>query len=498
MRSKVSPVVVLSILWLYTCKLTIATPESNRANIQLPFLPTDDYSYGGEHEFTLRHIYHKGSHRYPSLHRRIDIRPNTVLAYESDGEPIPIQSSFHVRSNALTIQRLSDRRQHVVDGILKAGELQGEALSFSPEAWTVDKIPGPNVTDKETVLAFAHMAANAYVTLPRKGDWVDVGGGFNYTEDFGWETDGLRGHIFADTENKTVIIGLKGTSLAFFDGTETTDHDLLNDNLFGSCCCGQGGQYAWKKVCDCQTSTLTCDSTCLVQSLRKKSNYYHAARHLYHNVTALYPNADIWLTGHSLGGVVSALLGQTFGLPTLTYEAFPDALAAHRLGLPTPPGHRIGSQGVQHHSGIYHFGHTADPVYVGSCNEFDSACTLAGYAFESKCHTGYNCTYDTVGDLGWGVSITNHRIGVVIKDVIERYNSTPTCKRDLDCSDCGEWTYFEGNQTRTATSSSTTLAISTSRTATTTTTSTPTCLTPAWWGCRDETTTTGTTATSKV
>ncbi|KAI5209085.1 alpha/beta-hydrolase [Aureobasidium subglaciale] len=261
------------------------------------------------------------------------------------------------------------------------------------------------------------MAANAYVTLPRKGDWVDVGGGFNYTEDFGWETDGLRGHIFADTENKTVIIGLKGTSLAFFDGTETTDHDLLNDNLFGSCCCGQGGQYAWKKVCDCQTSTLTCNSTCLVQSLRKKSNYYHAARHLYHNVTALYPNADIWLTGHSLGGVVSALLGQTFGLPTLTYEAFPDALAAHRLGLPTPPGHHIGSQRVQHHTGIYHFGHTADPV--ASATQATTAPTtllatwvgLNGFDHINIASFNYNLSYTwMVGLSGWDDDYQNSNI----------------------------------------------------------------------------------------
>ncbi|CAD0108109.1 unnamed protein product [Aureobasidium uvarum] len=92
------------------------------------------------------------------------------------------------------------------------------------------------------------MAANAYVSAPRKGDWIDIGDGFNYTEDFGWEDDGLRGHIFVDTENKTVVIGLKGTSLWFFDAPETTDNDRLNDNLFGSCCCGQGGQYSWKRA----------------------------------------------------------------------------------------------------------------------------------------------------------------------------------------------------------------------------------------------------------
>ncbi|CAD0095773.1 unnamed protein product [Aureobasidium vineae] len=357
------------------------------------------------------------------------------------------------------------------------------------------------------------MAANAYVSVPRRGDWIDIGDGFNYTEDFGWEEDGLRGHIFADTENKTVVIGLKGTSLWFFDAPETTDNDRLNDNLFGSCCCGQGGQYSWKRVCDCQTSAYTCNSTCLVRSLREKSSYYHAARHLYHNVTALYPDANIWLTGHSLGGVVSSLIGTTYGLPTLTFEAFPDALAARRLGLPTPPGHQIGDYARRHYTGTFHFGHTADPIYVGSCNSFESPCTVAGYAFQSKCHTGYNCTYDTVGELGWRVSIGTHRITSVIKDVIEAYDSVPMCTQDIDCTDCSGWSFFTSNGTEstvslTKTSPSTRSTASSTTTcrtpgwwscldeATTRTTSIPTtassskCLTPGWWGCKDASTTT--------
>lgn len=288
-----------------------------------------------------------------------------------------------------------------------------------PQAWTIDDVAGPNVTDKETVLSFSRIAANAYVEEPYSGDWESVGGGFNYTEDFGWENDGLRGHIFADTENQTVVIGLKGTSPAVFDGSETTTNDKVNDNLFFSCCCGQGGQYLWKQVCDCKTSAFTCNSTCVVKALKEKNRYYYAAQEIYHNVTALYPNADIWLAGHSLGGSVSSLLGLTYGLPAITFEAPGEAMAASRLGLPVPPDYNLGYHQERLMTGGFHFGQTADPIFMGSCNGAYSGCTLGGYAMESVCHTGSVCVFDTVADNGWRVGIGNHKIKSVIHDVID-------------------------------------------------------------------------------
>jgi len=37
---------------------------------------------------------------------------------------------------------------------------------------------------------------------------------------------------------------------------------------------------------------------------------------------------------------------------------------------------------------------------------------------ESQCHTGLECTYDTVDDLGWRSNIANHRMAVMIRDVL--------------------------------------------------------------------------------
>ena len=206
---------------------------------------------------------------------------------------------------------------------------------------------------------------------------------------------------------------------AVFDGSETTTNDKVNDNLFFSCCCGQGGQYLWKQVCDCKTSAFTCNSTCVVKALKERNRYYYAAQEIYHNVTALYPDADIWLAGHSLGGSVSSLLGLTYGLPVVSFEAPAEAMAASRLGLPVPPGYNLGYHQERLMTGGFHFGQTADPIFMGSCNGAYSGCTLGGYAMESVCHTGQVCVFDTVADNGWRVGIGNHRIKSVIHDVID-------------------------------------------------------------------------------
>jgi len=401
-------------------------------------------------------------------------------------------TKYAVVSREIYIQRMLDRRKETIDGILEIHSRTAQTAELPASAWTTDEIPSPNVTDKTTVLSFANMALNAYILEPSGGDWKDVKGGFNYTEDFGWEKDGLRGHIFADTKNSTVVIGLKGTSISIFDKADTTSHDKENDNLFGSCCCAQGGQYFWKQVCDCQTSTYTCNNTCLTTALRQKSHYYHAARDLYHTVAEEFPNADIWLTGHSLGGVVTSLLGLTYGVPAITFEAFPDALAASRLGLPTPPGYHIGRHQDRRNSAIHHFGHTADPVYMGTCHAASSACTIGGYAFQSQCHTGNTCTYDSVTDLGLRPGISTHSISFVIKDVIEKYDEPPKCRIEEDCTDCYNWKFYESHSSISSSSSSTKSGFSstfTSKTSKMQPTRTSTCQTPGWWGCLDPSTT---------
>lgn len=81
-------------------------------------------------------------------------------------------------------------------------------------------------------------------------------------------------------------------------------------------------------------------------------------KELYKHIYNTYKGSTIWITGHSLGGALASLVGQTFGVPTVTFEIPGDRLASTRLHLPHAPGGR---------SPVWHFGHTADPIFVGVC-----------------------------------------------------------------------------------------------------------------------------------
>ena len=220
------------------------------------------------------------------------------------------------------------------------------------------------------------MTSDAYVLNPDQPDWLNTSLKFNYSSSFGWDADGLRGHVFADRWNKTIIVAFKGTTI---DPREKwRANDRLNDNILFSCCCGEQrpDPYPYGPYCGCKDDVYSCNSTCLTQEIAQADRYYGAALSVMYNITNTFSDSNIWVTGHSLGGAMASLVGMTFGFPVVTFEAPPEQLPAKRLGLNLPS-----------RMAAYHFGNTADPIYMGSCTGWSSSCSIAGYAFESQCFT---------------------------------------------------------------------------------------------------------------
>lgn len=233
---------------------------------------------------------------------------------------------------------------------------------YEPMQWDEVEVETPDVTDVETLAGLAKMTSNAYVDGSHQGSsgWYDLSsGGWNLSDSFGWQEDGIRGHVFATADNSTVVVAIKGTSAGAFvgGGGSTQINDKLNDNLLFSCCCARV-DWTWSTVCDCYSGGYKCDENCVEDALINKSVYYPLATDLYNNITEAYPDAQIWLTGHSLGGSLASLLSLTFGIPCVTFEAPGDYLPAKRLHLPLPPGQDPASP----YGAITHIYHNADPI----------------------------------------------------------------------------------------------------------------------------------------
>ena len=107
---------------------------------------------------------------------------------------------------------------------------------------------------------------------------------------FGWqESEGFRGHVFLSSDNSTIVLSIKGTTLQ----GPTSKLDKYNDNLYVpshicpirisrvimirlfSCCCARV-DFSWifRTVCDCYAKNWRCDSKCLADALIQDSLFY--------------------------------------------------------------------------------------------------------------------------------------------------------------------------------------------------------------------------------
>ncbi|KAF8968084.1 alpha/beta-hydrolase [Flammula alnicola] len=403
--------------WLYGDKPTLELPH------ETPQL-----------RFELRH-----AHAVSSTSAHVifsDVSPQALKRFAVADDPTgSTKSSYGVRSRLAKTYRPSSFAAHSRARLRSLRFGENEWLD-----WEEDEIMSPDVENREALLELAKMTNNAYVE-PDDPAWYDLNGRWNITYPFGWEPeeDGFRGHVFATPDNSTIVISIKGTSAGVFgSGGTTAKRDKLNDNLLFSCCCARI-DWTWTTVCGCYRGGWKCDQTCLEDSLIPESLFYPIGTNLYNNVTYMYPNANIWMTGHSLGGALSSLIGVTFGLPVVTFEAPGERLAATRLHLPSPPS--------THH--VTHVYHTADPIAMGTCNGVLSSCALGGYALETACHLGQSIVYDTVSNASWTVDIRTHGIVNVIEKLlsdpwppsVEVGLDVPKAAAEVDCVECFSWEF---------------------------------------------------------
>ncbi|KAK1230072.1 putative lipase atg15 [Marasmius sp. AFHP31] len=374
----------------------------------------------------------------PQLHfqlRHTHALTNSSLIVFSDEPQSLIAETFSI--DTIPVETYRPPSFFALDNARLRSLKYSESESLS---WTPTEVIGPDVSNRKVLQLLAKMTANAYTQSTEK-DWYDLGNDWNSSYPYGWEpdADGFRGHVFVSTDESAVVVSIKGTSLPWIHGGPTTRKDKINDNLLFSCCCARVGP-TWSTVCGCYEGGYKCNLNCVEKSLEEKSLFYPIGTNLYRNITYKYPKANIWFVGHSLGGSLASLIGVTFGVPVVAFQAPGEQMASRRLHLPSPPS--------THH--VTHVINNADPIAMGVCNGISSGCATAGYAMESRCHLGKTIRYDTIGLLGWSSHVTNHGIKVVIDNVLnnETWAVPEPVPDEDDCwtTECVSWTFDEGKE----------------------------------------------------
>ena len=270
----------------------------------------------------------------------------------------------------------------------------------------------PDITDKTLILALAQLSSNAYFDNSNQKNWYN-NSLFNYEYSYGWDVDGLKGHIFKMNTENIIVISVKGTSLS-------SSKDKESANLICSCnCCNSN-------------CTNQCDKEKLQNSL--PGMYASLLIKVYKQVSQLYPGYTVWFTGHSMGAVVASIVATQTCNSAVTFSSPGEQLFDDRINLV----HRCLQKKSNHKITIHHFGYYNDPIFTGTC----TLCRLVGYHMDSICHHGSKCTFQKPNDnfiepeidIFGSFILPSHRISFLI-NIIEKTNIMPECIPVTNCTE---------------------------------------------------------------
>lgn len=160
----------------------------------------------------MRRVLVQDSHGAESSLLVYDIYHENAVYVGNDQERPEFVAPLRIRSRSARIYRFADPWSTLCDETPEtSGNAHRETGALSHD-WRLDTVSEPDVSDKETVLGLAKMSSDAYLFDELAPHWFNSPAGFNLSSSFGWQDNMLRGHVFANENNSTVIIAIKGTS----------------------------------------------------------------------------------------------------------------------------------------------------------------------------------------------------------------------------------------------------------------------------------------------
>ena len=292
-----------------------------------------------------------------------------------------------------------------------------------------------NNTFYKLIYELAVMSNNVY-TYINQSNWIDLP---NYTvKDITNDNNTIKSFYFYNKEinvisfkGTTTIIGLKEQQQQQeqHQVLSSSFADRFNDNLYFSCCFYKQSNLFNDLHCECDNGTFSCCKSCYQNSISFNLNYINIALDIVEKIKKEIDTdfKNIIFTGHSLGGTIATIMGILYNKTSIAFQSPGDKHYLHLIGLKA-------------HKNTYHFGHNADPIFMGTCG---NTCWTFGYNIYTKCHSGYTCLYNAKEKLGYTESILNHRIDYIIKNVLPHWISDfPECIQNDECSDCESWDYI--------------------------------------------------------